>query len=90
MARHHRLAAVEAAMHEYEYLLLDEIAAIARASVDTVRRWIRSGQLPSVKPGRRRLVRRGDLDRFLARDTLAERRALSGSAAAPREGTGNG
>ncbi|HEX2874623.1 MAG TPA: helix-turn-helix domain-containing protein [Polyangiaceae bacterium] len=77
-------------MHEYEYLLLDEIAAIARASVDTVRRWIRSGQLPSVKPGRRRLVRRGDLDRFLARDTLAERRALSGSAAAPREGTGNG
>ena len=67
-------------MHEYEYLLLDEVAATARASVDTVRRWIRSGQLPSVKPGRRRLVRRGDLERFLARDTLAERRALSSSA----------
>ena len=83
-------------MHEYEYLLLDEIAAIARASVDTVRRWIRSGQLPSVKPGRRRLVRRGDLERFLARDTLVERRMLSGSTAtpqrvgAPSEGTGNG
>lgn len=67
-------------MHEHEYLLLDEVAATARASVDTVRRWIRSGQLPSVKPGRRRLVRRGDLERFLARDTLAERRALSGLA----------
>jgi excisionase family DNA binding protein len=66
-------------MYEYEYLLLDEIAAIARASVDTVRRWIRSGQLPSVKPGRRRLVRRGDLERFLARDTLVERRAIAGS-----------
>ena len=83
-------------MYEYEYLLLDEIAAIARASVDTVRRWIRSGQLPSVKPGRRRLVRRGDLERFLARDTLVERRASSASAAAPlgvsapSEGTGNG
>ena len=52
MARHHRLAAVEAAMHEYEYLLLDEIAAIARASVDTVRRWIRvDGSLEARKFG---------------------------------------
>jgi excisionase family DNA binding protein len=72
-------------MHEYEYLLLDEIAAIARASVDTVRRWIRSGQLPSVKPGRRRLVRRGDLERFLARDTLIERRAVAGTSANPAQ-----
>ena len=81
-------------MYEYEYLLLDEIAAIARASVDTVRRWIRSGQLPSVKPGRRRLVRRGDLERFLARDTLVERRAIAGTfpaaVQAPTVGQGTG
>lgn len=59
----------------HEYLLLHEIAEISRASVGTVRAWIRTGRLPSVKPGRRRLVRRSDLERFLARDVLAERRA---------------
>lgn len=62
----------------HEYLLLEEIAEISRTSVGSVRAWIRTGRLPSVKPGRRRLVRRSDLEGFLARDLLAERRASRG------------
>ena len=65
----------------HEYLLLEEIAQISRTSVGSVRAWIRTGRLPSVKPGRRRLVRRSDLERFLARDVLAERRATGESEA---------
>ena len=57
-----------------DYLLLSEVAQIARTSVDSVRGWVRSGRLRSVKPGRRRLIRREELERFLARDGLAERR----------------
>jgi excisionase family DNA binding protein len=66
----------------HEYLLLEEIAEIARAPVETVRAWIRSGRLASVKPGRRRLVRRADFEQFLARDGLVERRASEASATA--------
>jgi excisionase family DNA binding protein len=58
-----------------DYLLLSEVAQIARTSVDSVRGWVRSGRLRSVKPGRRRLIRREELERFLASDGLAERRA---------------
>ena len=49
-------------------LRLEEVAAEARAPLSSVRYWISSGRLPSVRPGRRRLVRRIDLDAFLARD----------------------
>ena len=49
-----------------EMLLLEEIARECRASLSSVRYWIRTGRLRSVRPGRRRLVRREDLDRFLA------------------------
>jgi excisionase family DNA binding protein len=72
----------------HEYLLLEEIAEIARAPVDTVRAWIRSGRLPSVKPGRRRLVRRADLEHFLARDSLLERRASEPDGAETRSADG--
>jgi len=65
----------------HEYLLLEEIAKISRTSVGSVRAWIRTGRLPSVKPGRRRLVRRSDLERFLERDVLAERRVPQASEA---------
>jgi excisionase family DNA binding protein len=71
----------------HEYLLLEEIAEISRAPVGTVRAWIRTGRLPSVKPGRRRLVRRSDLERFLARDVLAERRASRESDANEQPGS---
>ncbi len=49
----------------HELLLVDEVAARCRTSVSTVRFWIQTGKLRSVRPGRRRLVRRGDLERFL-------------------------
>jgi excisionase family DNA binding protein len=55
-----------------DLLQLEEVAQLARASVSTVRHWIRSGRLRSVRPGRRRLVPRADLDAFLARDVTAE------------------
>jgi excisionase family DNA binding protein len=48
------------------YLLLSEIAEETRTPLSTVRHWIATGKLPSVRPGRRRLVRRADLDAFLA------------------------
>lgn len=65
----------------HDYLLLGEVAAIARTSIDSVRGWLRSGRLRSVKPGRRRLVRREELERFLALDGLSERRAVDADAA---------
>jgi excisionase family DNA binding protein len=49
-----------------EFLLLDEVAREYRAPVASVRYWIASGRLRSIRPGRRRLVSREDLDRFLA------------------------
>ncbi len=49
-----------------EWLLINEVAKIARVSPDTVRFWIKTGRLRSVRPGRRRLVRRDVLDDFLA------------------------
>jgi excisionase family DNA binding protein len=52
-----------------QLLLLDEVAREARVSLSTVRFWIGAGKLPSVRPGRRRLVRRSDLDAFLNGDS---------------------
>jgi excisionase family DNA binding protein len=49
-----------------DLLLLVEVADIARVSVETVRYWIKQGKLPSIRPGRRRLVRREDLEGFLS------------------------
>lgn len=44
-----------------EFLFLAEVAALARVSVSTVRHWVLTGKLPSIRPGRRRLVRRADV-----------------------------
>jgi excisionase family DNA binding protein len=49
-----------------EFLFLEEVASETRTPLSTVRYWIITGKLPSIRPGRRRLVRRSDLDRFLA------------------------
>jgi len=57
-----------------ELLLLVEAAERARVSVETLRFWIRTGRLASVRPGRRRMVRRDVLEAFLQRDSLAERK----------------
>ncbi len=51
---------------QHELMILEEVAREARTSVHSVRHWIRSGKLASIRPGRRRLVRRADLERLLA------------------------
>ena len=55
-----------------ELLLLEEVARECRAPLSSVRHWIRTGRLQSIRPGRRRLVRRGELERFLASDSSNE------------------
>jgi excisionase family DNA binding protein len=59
-----------------EMLNVVEGAAYARVSVSTLRHWLYTGRLRSVRPGRRRLIRRSDLESFLSRDLYAERKAL--------------
>lgn len=66
---------------EHQYLLVTEVAELARTSVGTVRAWVRQGRLPSVKPGRHRLVRRVDFDAFMAGDRLSERKQRLGARA---------
>lgn len=61
---------------EHQYLLVTEIAELARAPVHSVRAWLRSGRLPSVKPGRRRLLRRVDFDAFMGGDRLVKRKPV--------------
>ncbi len=58
-----------------QFLLIPEVATIARVSVGTVRHWIATGKLPSVKPGRRVMVRPAALEQFLA---AAERAPKAG------------
>jgi excisionase family DNA binding protein len=48
-----------------DFLLVEEIAAECRAPKTSVRHWMRTGRLPSIRLGRRRLVRRADFERFL-------------------------
>lgn len=58
------------------FLLLDEVADLARVSVDTVRFWIRAGKLASVRPGRRRMVRRDVLEAFLRQGSAPAQRGV--------------
>lgn len=46
-------------------LTVTEAADTARTSPSTIRHWLAIGRLPSVKPGRRRLIRRADLAALL-------------------------
>lgn len=48
-----------------KYLILREVAELARVSVSTVRHWIAEGRLHSIKPGKKRLVKKTELTRFL-------------------------
>lgn len=51
-----------------DLLILEEVAELTRAKLETVRFWIKQGKLRSIRPGRRRLVRRQDLEAFLANE----------------------
>jgi len=69
------------------FLYLDEVARECRTSVSTVRHWIAVGRLRSIRPGRRLLVTREDLDAFLDASTRKPRtieRASNGERSSPR------
>jgi excisionase family DNA binding protein len=53
-----------------DLLQLIEVARLARVSVSSVRFWIKSGRLASIRPGKRRLVRRAEFERFLERQDV--------------------
>ena len=53
-----------------DLMFVEEVAAVARVSSETIRYWIKRGKLASSRPGRRRLIRRDDLEAFLASGTL--------------------
>lgn len=48
---------------ENQLLLAEEVAEELRASVESVRRWVRLGALRAVQVGGRRLVTRAEVDR---------------------------
>jgi len=50
-----------------QLLTVNEISAILKIHINTVRRYIREKELPAAKVGRAYLVRRQDLDRFIER-----------------------
>jgi excisionase family DNA binding protein len=50
-----------------DLLHIPEVAKIARVSEETVRFWIKTRRLESLRPGRRRLIRREALEAFLRR-----------------------
>jgi len=49
-----------------DFLYIEEVARECRTGVSSVRAWISSGRLRSIRPGRRLLVAQHDLDAFLA------------------------
>jgi excisionase family DNA binding protein len=53
---------------------VETAAKLLRVSERSVVNWIRSGALPSLKVGRRRLIRRSALDAFLAERENVERK----------------
>jgi excisionase family DNA binding protein len=67
--------ALRRVMAASDYVDIDEGSAIAGVSVSTFRYWIYCGRLESVRPGRRRMVRRDVLETFLASDITAKRRS---------------
>lgn len=63
-----------------QLLTVDQVAKLCRSKSETVRGWCLSGQLVGRKAGRRWVVRREDLERFLV-DRKASQRATSPASA---------
>lgn len=64
------LAKQKPANDESGYLSVAEAAAFARVSPGTVRRWVRRGELTRHEAGARVLVKRDELEKFLACDVV--------------------
>ena len=60
-----------------DLLLLPEVAEICRATVPSVREWIRTGRLKASRPGRRILIRRADVEAMLAAAAMRSTNARS-------------
>jgi excisionase family DNA binding protein len=56
------------------WLTTDEIAKDLKVNVNTVRRWIQSGELPAVDVGGEYRISRKDYDDFLQRRRIDKRR----------------
>jgi excisionase family DNA binding protein len=56
---------METRAEQSELLTVDEVIKVLRVGRTTTNQLMWSGELPSVKVGRRRLVRRTDLERFI-------------------------
>ncbi len=69
-----------------DLLFLEEVAELMRVPVSSVRYWIRKGRLQSLKPGRRVLVRRTELQDFLARSERGDVVSGKGESEASRSG----
>jgi excisionase family DNA binding protein len=61
------LAAMDIAGNS-EWLWLEDVASMTRAPLSTVRFWCAQGKRESIRPGRRRMVHRQALARFLAQE----------------------
>jgi excisionase family DNA binding protein len=57
-----------------ETLTVEEVAAELRVHPDTVRTWIRSGELDAIDIGREYRIYRADLDEFLRHRRTGKRR----------------
>jgi excisionase family DNA binding protein len=55
-----------------EFIKLPVMAEYFGVPVSTVREWVRSGRLPSIKPGRHRLVRQQDFEQFRGRNARGD------------------
>jgi len=60
------LAKTKPANDTTDYLSVAEAAALARVSPGTIRRWVRHGELTRHEAGSRVLVKREELETFLA------------------------
>ena len=78
------------AVATHELLVLEEVARELRVSLSAVRGWVRSGRLRAFSPSRRVLVRRVDLDAFIASGDRAKHLRTPEKSSPPDAATSKG
>lgn len=56
---------IAVAADRQRFMLIAEVAREARVSISSVRHWLRTGKLTSIRPARRRLIARDEFERFM-------------------------
>ncbi len=56
-------------MNDNGVLTVNEVAELLKVDIETVYRWLRSGQLPGAKIGETWRVRKSDIDAFFEKKT---------------------